>query len=80
MTKQTQSATGAVSVDVSAADQGFDRAARALYIGGDGDVAVTMSEGQDVTFAGLPAGTILPVNVITVLNTGTTATNIVAMF
>ena len=80
MTKQTQSATGAVAVDVSAADQRFDRPARGIYVGGDGNVAVTMLEGMDITFSGVAAGTILSINALAVLNTGTTATDIVALF
>jgi len=53
---------------------------RGLYVGGAGDVAVTMAEdGNNVTFVGVLAGSILPVQVTKVLSTGTTATNIVAL-
>lgn len=52
---------------------------RALYIGGAGNVAVTMSDGSSVTFTAVPVGAILPLNVIQVRATGTTATNIVGM-
>ena len=55
--------------------------ARALYIGGAGDVVVNMlGEGSSITFAGLAAGSILPVRVSRVLATGTTATDIVALW
>lgn len=55
--------------------------ARALYIGGAGDVKVDMaSTGSAVTFAGCLAGTILPIRVERVYSTDTTATNIVAMW
>lgn len=51
-----------------------------LYIGGAGDVAVTMKGGGSVTFIGVTAGQILPIMVTQVLSTGTTATNIVALY
>ena len=54
-------------------------AARALYIGSNGNVAVITRGGQTVTFVGIVAGTILPVRVSRVLSTGTTAGNIVAL-
>lgn len=53
---------------------------RALYIGGAGDVAVTMKNGDTVTFTGVLAGTVLPVRCTHVKVTGTTATNIVALY
>ncbi|MEY2869588.1 MAG: hypothetical protein RIR01_2085 [Bacteroidota bacterium] len=51
-----------------------------LYIGGTGNVAVQTEGGDLVTFYGVPAGTILQVKVIQVLSTGTTATNILALW
>lgn len=68
------------AVAVTKSDSTVLNATRALYIGGDGNVAVTMSGGGDATFVGLLAGTILPVRVTKVLSTGTTATNIVALY
>lgn len=53
--------------------------ADALYIGEAGNVAVTMAYGGDVTFMAVPAGTVLPVSVTAVLDTGTTAGDIIAM-
>lgn len=53
--------------------------ARALYIGGAGNVAVITQDGQTVTFTAVPVGSFLPVKVSRVLSTGTTATNIVAL-
>ena len=52
---------------------------RSLYVGGAGDLVVTMARGGDVTFVGVPAGTFLPVQVQKV-KAATTATNIVALF
>lgn len=53
---------------------------RALYVGGAGDVAVTFNDGSTATFVGVVSGFILPVQVSRVMSTGTTATNIVALF
>lgn len=58
-----------------------DNIPRALYIGGAGDVAVKFY-GNDtaVTFAGVAAGTVLPIRPVRVMSTNTTATNIVAIY
>ena len=53
---------------------------RALYIGGDGNVAAVFPDDSVVTFSGLTAGSILPVRVKRVNATNTTATNIVALY
>lgn len=51
---------------------------RALWIGTEGDVAVVMHSGDEVTFAGVLG--LLPVAVSRVKSTGTTATDIVGLF
>lgn len=51
-----------------------------LYVGGAGDVKVTTAGGDDVVLVGLAAGTFVPVNVVKVWATGTSATNIVALW
>ena len=51
-----------------------------LYIGGTGNVSVQTIGGNSATFVGVPAGTTLPVQVIRVNSTGTTATSIVALW
>jgi len=51
-----------------------------LYVGGAGDVKVKMAGGNDVVFAGATAGSFLPINVLQVFATDTTATNIVALW
>jgi len=53
---------------------------RAVYVGGTGDVAVTMQDGGSVTFVGVPAGTLLPIRVKIVKATGTDATAIIALW
>jgi hypothetical protein len=53
---------------------------RGLYVGVTGDVKVTMHDSGTVTFTAVPGGVILPVRVTKVFNTGTTATNIIALW
>lgn len=53
--------------------------ARALYIGGAGNVVAINENDVAVTFVGVPAGTILPIVTKRVNATDTTATNIVAL-
>lgn len=51
-----------------------------VYVGGTGNIACTTVGGDDVTFSGIPAGTILPVLIKRVKSTNTTATNMVALY
>lgn len=55
------------------------KTSRAVYVGGAGNLTVTMADGVDVVFNSVPAGFILPIRVTYVKSTGTTATNIVSM-
>jgi len=80
MSDRNQAAVGGVDVDVSGGDQSFARTTRAFYIGGAGNLAVTMEEGNNLTFKGLTAGTILPAQATAALNSGTTATDVIALF
>ena len=52
---------------------------RGIYCGVSGDVKVTMIDGSAVTFVGLAAGIIHPLQVIMIWSTGTDATSIVAV-
>ena len=52
---------------------------RALYIGVSGDVKVTAKDGGTATFLSVPIG-ILPVMTNQVFATGTTATDIIALY
>lgn len=63
-------------------DNDLANAARALYIGGagSGNLSVITVGGQTVAFAGLSAGTILPVRVARVRSTGTDVTSVVALW
>lgn len=51
-----------------------------IYVGGSGNVKVTTAQGTAVTFVGVNAGTVLPVQVIRVWSTGTSASSITAVF
>jgi hypothetical protein len=53
---------------------------RALYVGTGGDVKVNMADSGTVTFVGVPTGTTLAVRASRVYSTGTTATDIVALW
>ena len=51
-----------------------------IYVGGSGNVKVRTAQGTDVTFTGVLGGTVIPVQVIRVWSTGTTATTMTAVF
>jgi hypothetical protein len=53
---------------------------RGLYIGGAGNINVTMVGGETLVFTGLPAGALLPIRVSHVLATNTTATAIIGLY
>lgn len=73
--------TGAKNaVAVTKSDTTLLATTRALWIGGVGDVALEFESGATVTLTAVPAGTLLPVQVVRVLNTGTSATAIVALY
>ena len=76
----TFGATGGVAVDVSAADQVLGRTARGFWVGGEGNLALVMDDGSELTFTGIPAGYLLVAQATTVKNSGTTATNVLALF
>ncbi len=50
-----------------------------LYIGTTGTLTVIMASGATVTFTSVAVG-FIPLNVVRVLSTGTTASNIVALY
>lgn len=52
----------------------------AFTVGAAGDVKVTMENGQTVTFKGLVSGVIYPIRAKKIFATGTTATDIVALY
>lgn len=68
---------GAVAVTPS--DSTVLPVTRALYVGTTGNVAVMMADDMTITFSTVPVG-ILPIQVQKVLSTGTTASNIIALY
>lgn len=58
----------------------LDNTTRYLYVGGAGNLSLIFKGGQTVTLNSVPAGTMLHVRVTRVRATGTTATNIVALW
>lgn len=53
---------------------------RGIYVGGSGNLAVKDDAGNSVVFQSVPAGSLLPISTDQVLSTGTTATNLIALF
>jgi len=58
---------------------GGDNNGCVLYVGGAGNLKVRTVGGDEVTFVGVNTGTFLPVQVVRVFSTGTSATNILAL-
>lgn len=54
--------------------------ARALWVGGAGNISLDTSGGDTVTITGIKAGTLLPIRTARVRSTSTTATAIVALW
>ena len=53
---------------------------RGIYVGGGGNIKIDFVSGGTVTFVGWLGGTILPVQALRVYATGTTATNMIALY
>ena len=69
------------AVVVTPSDTVFlDYYTRAVFVGGAGNLSVVLKSGATVVFTGVLAGSVLPLRVGRVNSTGTTATNIVAMW
>jgi NADH dehydrogenase FAD-containing subunit len=51
-----------------------------IYVGGLGNVKVTTAQGDEVTFTNVQAGNVLPVQVIRVWATGTTASSLLRIY
>jgi hypothetical protein len=66
-------------VAVVPADATIIPATNGIYIGGTGNITVTMANGQNVTFNTIPVG-YYKFSVTKVMATGTTATNILALY
>jgi len=68
---------------VTAVDGGSTQALGAtyesLYVGVGGNVVVTMVGTGNFTFSNVASGQLLPIRITHVINTGTTATNMIAL-
>lgn len=60
-------------------DAALSRPTRALYVGGSGAVSLVLASGDEITLSGVPGGSLLPLRVIRVRATGTTATALVGL-
>lgn len=79
MTEQTRPAANAGAVTPS--DSTLLSGVRSLYVGTSGDVAVKFpGNATAVVFSNVPDGAVLPVQVVQVMSTSTTASNIVALY
>ncbi len=68
-----------VSIESPGVDVTLSRTSRALWIGGDGDLTVTMMDGQELTLPNVPGGMWIPCQV-TIVHGSTTCTGIVALW
>lgn len=57
----------------------LDNVTRGVYVGTGGDLMVEMLSGQQVLIRNAQAGALYPLRIIRVLQTGTTASDIVGM-
>lgn len=64
----------------SSSQTGFPNPGCFLYVGGAGNVSVVTVGGDEIIFNGVPAGTTLPIQVVKLKETGTTATAINALW
>jgi hypothetical protein len=79
--QQTQTADPATNAVLITPSDSTDLATvtRAVYVGGTGNMKVTMQDSGTVLFSGIPAGTTLPIRVSRIWATTTSATLIIAL-
>lgn len=65
-------------IPITPGDADLPAAPRALYVGGAGDLAIVTPSGSSLVFKAVPAGTLLPIRALRVLDTST-ATHIVGL-
>jgi hypothetical protein len=80
MTTVQNIAPAAGAAAVTPSDAALIAPGKGLYVGTAGDLAAELVDGSAVTFAGLAAGIIHPIQVRRVLSTGTTAAGIVVLY
>jgi hypothetical protein len=79
MFSKTADSCASMAIAITPADADLVQHVRALYVGTSGALRVTTVMGNDVTFANLAAGSILPVSVKRVWTTNTTASNVIGL-
>jgi hypothetical protein len=65
---------------VTTSDTNNLREPSVIFVGTTGALRVLTAQGSDVTFNAVPGGTVVPLQVIRVYASGTTATNLVRIF
>lgn len=82
MSKKTATHTASICLAVTPNDSTdlTYSTCRAIYVGGAGNIALVDGAGTTVTFTGVTAGSILPVQTARINATGTTATSLVALY
>ena len=73
-------ASDTVNIPSISSENGRGNNGCVLYVGTGGNLRVLTAGGDDVVFTGFPDGGFLPVNVVRVFLTNTTASNIVALW
>jgi len=73
-----QIAPSSIAQAITESDTDTYENVRYVWVGGTGDLVVTMN-GEDVTFAAVPDGSLLPIS-ITALKTGSTVSSVVLLF
>lgn len=82
MSKQTATYTASACLSITPNDSSDLSlgTCRAVYVGGDGNIALVDGAGVTIDFVGVSAGSILPVQTARINSTDTTATNLVALY
>jgi hypothetical protein len=70
---------GGVAINYGGGDQTLATSCRGIFVGGAGNLAVKMLDGNDVTFTGLAAGQVYRICATIIRQTGSSATNCVAL-
>jgi len=58
----------------------INQTTRGIYVGGGGNISVVLQDSSVVLLVAVQTGSVLPIEVIRVNATNTTATNLVALF
>jgi hypothetical protein len=72
--------SGGEAIVISGSDHTLTYASRALWVGSTGSVKVDMIGGATLTFVNVQDGTLLPIRISKVYQTGTSAQNLVAVW